>query len=387
MIWNGNYTVILQRSNISSFPINPNQSNVPVNIERLANGNLHFSTNLLVNGAMTALTGTSAGNANSVTLSNGSGAEIVLNFPSTGNPSLADYLGQAGDTYSFNINIDANRVVSIGATTNVSRTDTILTQTNSPFSNLTISGSNTLRIDNDGTTRLEVERTAAGYTFTMEVDGRIFTNTYATMPANVVLSAVGEGTITLGGTAGLTSFLLVNGDKLSADVNYVQHIPPRVEVNDFITATGEGTDDPPQTEWVRKGGPLWIHSGANAGQGILISIGSVAANELGGPPPISEINARTLESCMQALITIDSALATVTSIRATLGAYQNRLEHTSNNLNISTENLSAAKSRIRDADMAMEMVELTKTNVLQQAAMSMLAQSNQTLDAVLQLLR
>ncbi len=84
---------------------------------------------------------------------------------------------------------------------------------------------------------------------------------------------------------------------------------------------------------------------------------------------------------------IDQAIEMVSSQRAMLGAYQNRMEHTINNLDIASQNLSASESRIRDADMAMEMMNLTKANVLSQAATSMLAQANMQPNNVLQLLR
>lgn len=89
----------------------------------------------------------------------------------------------------------------------------------------------------------------------------------------------------------------------------------------------------------------------------------------------------------KAITTINSALETVSTERSKLGAYQNRLEHTVNNLGASSENLSAAESRIRDVDMAKEMVEFTKNNILTQAAQAMLAQANQQPQGVLQLLR
>ncbi len=78
-----------------------------------------------------------------------------------------------------------------------------------------------------------------------------------------------------------------------------------------------------------------------------------------------------------ALAAIDTAIANVSTTRATLGAYQNRLEHTINNLNVSVENLSASESRIRDTDMAQEMVSFTRAQILSQAGTSMLAQANQ----------
>jgi flagellin len=84
---------------------------------------------------------------------------------------------------------------------------------------------------------------------------------------------------------------------------------------------------------------------------------------------------------------IEDAIDTVNTARAKLGAQQNRLEHIYNNINTTTENLQAAEARIRDTDMALEMVEFTKNNILQQAALAMLAQANQVPQGVLQLLR
>lgn len=88
-----------------------------------------------------------------------------------------------------------------------------------------------------------------------------------------------------------------------------------------------------------------------------------------------------------AIATINSAITTVSSERANLGAMQNRLEHTISNLNNTSENLQAAESRIRDVDMAKEMMNFSKNNILNQAAQAMLAQANQQPQAVLQLLR
>jgi flagellin len=88
-----------------------------------------------------------------------------------------------------------------------------------------------------------------------------------------------------------------------------------------------------------------------------------------------------------AIKVIDVAIGKVSSERSKLGAFQNRLEHTINNLGTSAENLTAAESRIRDVDMANEMMEFTKNNILQQAAQAMLAQANQQPQGVLQLLR
>lgn len=85
--------------------------------------------------------------------------------------------------------------------------------------------------------------------------------------------------------------------------------------------------------------------------------------------------------------TIEASITAVNTARSTLGAQQNRLEHTINNLGTTTENLVAAESRIRDVDMASEMMEMTKNNILAQAAQAMIAQANQQPQSVLQLLR
>ncbi|HCL4446833.1 TPA: flagellin, partial [Clostridium botulinum] len=95
----------------------------------------------------------------------------------------------------------------------------------------------------------------------------------------------------------------------------------------------------------------------------------------------------TAANVTKQIATIDNAINSVSKERAKLGANQNRLEHTIANLDNSAENLQAAESRIRDVDMAKEMMNFTKTNILTQAAQAMLAQANQAPQGVLQLLR
>jgi flagellin len=96
---------------------------------------------------------------------------------------------------------------------------------------------------------------------------------------------------------------------------------------------------------------------------------------------------RNADSADLAIVALDAAIAAVSTTRSTLGAAQNRLEHTVNNLNVSIENLSASESRIRDTDMAEEMVSFTRAQILSQAGTSMLAQANQAPQGVLSLLR
>jgi len=99
------------------------------------------------------------------------------------------------------------------------------------------------------------------------------------------------------------------------------------------------------------------------------------------------INVSTQTAADKAITIINDAISTVSSERSKLGALQNRLEHTIKNLDTSAENLQASESRIRDVDMAKEMMEFTKQNILQQASTAMLAQANMAPQSVLQLLR
>lgn len=126
-----------------------------------------------------------------------------------------------------------------------------------------------------------------------------------------------------------------------------------------------------------------IQVGANAGQNIAITIDSMLATDLG-------LTATTVDSYTNAnntLTAAQTAIEKLSSKRSKLGAVQNRLEHTYDNLNNISENTQAAESRIRDTDMAAEMVSYSKNNILQQAGQSMLAQANQANQGVLSLLQ
>jgi flagellin len=123
--------------------------------------------------------------------------------------------------------------------------------------------------------------------------------------------------------------------------------------------------------------------GANAAETLSISIGAVSASALG----TSALDLTAVGGADTAIDSLDSAIKTVSDQRATLGAYQNRFEHTINNLNVTVENLSASESRIRDTDMAQEMVAFTRNQILTQAGTSMLSQANQASQNVLSLLR
>ncbi|MBO5236315.1 MAG: flagellin [Spirochaetaceae bacterium] len=134
---------------------------------------------------------------------------------------------------------------------------------------------------------------------------------------------------------------------------------------------------------------MWLHIGANMDQRTQVFIGTMTATALNlrnlGDESI--ISLRDPDSANRAIGTLDEAIKRVNKQRADLGAYQNRLEYTITGLDIGAENLQAAESRIRDTDMATEMVEFTKNQVLQQAGTAMLAQANQSTQSVLSLLQ
>lgn len=148
-------------------------------------------------------------------------------------------------------------------------------------------------------------------------------------------------------------------------------------------------------------GGLVFHIGANEGQNIRLHINSMKSEALGrvaagsgsgavAAKMISALKENGITSqsnADEAISVINDAINQVSTERSKMGAYQNRLEHTINNLGASSENLSAAESRIRDVDMAKEMMAFTKNNILSQASQAMLAQANQMPQGVLQLLR
>ena len=126
-----------------------------------------------------------------------------------------------------------------------------------------------------------------------------------------------------------------------------------------------------------------LQVGALSGQSISISITNMNASTL----KVSGLKVSSFSAAGAAMASIQAAINSVSNMRSKLGAIQNRLEHTINNLQTTSENTSAAESRIRDVDMATEMVEYSKNNILAQAGQSMLAQANQATQGVLSLLQ
>lgn len=137
------------------------------------------------------------------------------------------------------------------------------------------------------------------------------------------------------------------------------------------------------TTTISNNNSLRFHIGANENQNVGLSINDMSASAL----KVNDIDVTTQAGANAAITSINEAIQSVSAERSKLGSVQNRLEHTINNLGTSSENLSAAESRIRDVDMAKEMMNFTKSNILSQAAQAMLAQANQQPQSVLQLLQ
>jgi len=125
-----------------------------------------------------------------------------------------------------------------------------------------------------------------------------------------------------------------------------------------------------------------LQVGSLSGQSIQISIKNMNASSIG----VSSLSVDSYENAGTAMAAIQSAINIVSDQRSEIGAVQNRLEHTIANLDTASENTQAAESRIRDTDMAKEMVTYSKNNILAQAGQSMLAQANQSTQGVLSLL-
>lgn len=157
-------------------------------------------------------------------------------------------------------------------------------------------------------------------------------------------------------------------------VSEVDRISGDTEFNTQKLLNGEGGTS----------GTFTFQIGANKDQTIDVTFASMKASDLGIDGLDLGTDASTSSTAIEA---IDGAIKKVSDERAQLGAKQNRLEHTINNLNASSENLTASESRIRDVDMAKEMMEQTKNSILSQASQAMLSQANQQPQNVLQLLR
>ncbi|OKP85566.1 flagellin [Paenibacillus sp. P32E] len=217
----------------------------------------------------------------------------------------------------------------------------------------------------DGTaTKFTLKGVAAG----VAAEGKMSFNLNATYGAN---------DFAIKNTAGSTTYTSAAATKITDSDFQAGGLQFKMTTDTALAAAASTTDI------VVTNNALTMHIGANQNQSMKVDINKIDAKSLG----INNIDITTQTGAEAAITSVNDALTKVSSERAKLGAFQNRLEHTINNLNTSSENLTAAESRIRDTDMAKEMMEQTKNNILAQAAQAMLAQANQQPQGVLQLLR
>ncbi len=218
----------------------------------------------------------------------------------------------------------------------------------------------------------------------IDISGASASNTYT-------ITSGGAGSYTLTDTTGSSGSQTVSLADGSAGVIDFHRFGIKITVNGSQTAAGIAAANN------GGGGAGTVITTASAAVSIQIGAENDAAQKLGlsiskvdstaGSLNTTSVDVSSAANAAASMSTIQSAIDTVSLERSKLGAVQNRLEHTIKNIDTTSENLQASESRIRDVDMAKEMMEFTKQNILQQAATAMLAQANQAPQAVLQLLR
>jgi len=190
-----------------------------------------------------------------------------------------------------------------------------------------------------------------------------------------VLQRMRELTVQAANDTNVTADRNAIKEEISALTSEINRIASQTEFNTKKLLNGS----------IGSGKAVNLQVGANKDQKIDFTITAMTANALGVSHVQSKVN--NYANATSQIAVVNSAIETVSKQRSALGAVQNRLEHTIANADNTSENLQAAESRIRDVDMADEMVKHSKNNILQQAAQSMLAQSNQSTQGVLSLLQ
>jgi flagellin len=355
-------------------------------IDRIAN-TTQFNGKTLLNGTLSHTTSASAG-----TLTGASSLNTFVtagSSTSTGAGTLSvSALATAGTITASSAGVGA-ATLGAGAAGNVTingtqislvATDTVATagaKINAANTGLTASGT---------TTGMTLTSSTVGSSSTVTVSGSAATLTALGLTSTNQTQLTNTGTdaaATFTSSFGMASD---NGAAVSAHGNVFTTASGMTV--DMSTATLSGTGTVGVA--VAAGGAVNLQIGANAGQTLDLSIGKMDASVGGLNVSNLDVSGSTVinnTGPTGTLSRIDAAIAEVSNQRATLGAYQNRLEHTISNLGVSESNLTASESRIRDVDMAAEMVNFTKTGILQQAGQAILAQANQSGSGVMSLLR
>ncbi|MBM7839570.1 flagellin [Alkalihalobacillus xiaoxiensis] len=376
------------------------------NGQKLLNGASSIETNQTVNsiaGPATATSGVGSIDLADVTIAEGN--TFIIN----GETFTAIAADETAEGNQFNVGADAgasidNLRTAIGANDNFNSggTGTTITVTEAAASgeNFTFS-SNVNDIELTQDTPSQLAATAGEATLTLSDN----------LKAGTVISVNGTDftAVAQGETAGANQFV-IGEDAGATAANLANAIGGIASATDNVitlteaTPSGENFDVKVTSQFSST-----FQIGANQGQSLSLNIADMRADALNLTTSLSNatqaqkdslgvtngtnsdvtelaLDVSTHESAAQAITTIQSAIDKVSNERSNLGANQNRLEHTISNLNNSSENLQAAESRIRDVDMAKEIMEFTKQNILSQASQSMLAQANQAPQQVLQLL-
>ncbi len=171
--------------------------------------------------------------------------------------------------------------------------------------------------------------------------------------------------------------------EVSQLIDEVDRIAEHAQFNGMNVLTGDFARD---TEGSKAKKIMQLQIGANMDQNERVYIGTMTANALGLYEGDKMMSVESIESANKAIGIADAALKIVTKQRVDLGAYQNRLEETAKGLAVASENTQAAESRIRDVNMAAEMTDYVKNNILTQSTTAMLAQANLRTQSILQLL-
>jgi flagellin len=229
-------------------------------------------------------------------------------------------------------------------------------------------------------------QTGDSVTVSYVVNGATTTNSFTVTGAETIATGVTAnvagatatyttaGMTLTGGTAGFTG--AINGLTITVkDANGVTRAAATNALSSFTETT--------QAANARADGQATLQIGANTNQNMQISIENMSSAALG----TKGLQVTNQGQANVAISVIDNATQKVSAERSKLGAFQNRLEHTINNLGTASENMASSESRIRDVDMAKEMMEFTKNNILGQASQAMLAQANQQPQSTLQLLQ
>lgn len=349
------------------------------NSKSLLNGNSGFSASVDASTGMTVLSGgnAAAGTIQLTGITSAKQAEFkVGSFADTGDTSNAMTVAN-GATFQINgesitttagttanlVSVINEKTAETGVTAKMDGNNLVLTSASSGSATqikvdgldsvLTAAASSTLSVTTDGSTLEGTDATTLGASMTASgIDAT----------ATEAASSLNGGQITASGN----TITIVGGDFDGMKLNVANNV-----------SGGSGNIE------VESNNSLTLQIGANQTQTMSIAINDMSSSAL----QISGIDVSTSAGAQSAITDIQKAIETVSAERSKLGAYQNRLDHTINNLGTSSENLTAAESRIRDVDMAKEMMNQTKNSILSQAAQAMLAQANQQPQGVLQLLR